>query len=74
MTCQVIADVDLPGLLVARGSMTCPMTAAVPPSRCDGTRSAAHTFTVFQRPRLNSHSVNTPTAVSETNTPQNTPE
>src|SRR5690606_17476612 len=34
----------------------------------------AQTRAVFQRPRLNSHSVNRPTAVSETSTPQNTPE
>ena len=31
-------------------------------------RKRGYTCTVFQRPRLNSHRVNRPTAVSETNT------
>jgi hypothetical protein len=33
-----------------------------------------YTFTVFHLPRENSHSVNSPTEVSDTNTPQNTPD
>ena len=37
-------------------------------------RPAAHTCAVFHFPRVNSHSVNRPTDVSEMNTPQNTPD
>jgi hypothetical protein len=40
---------------------------------CPPSRIAAYTCTVFHLPRVNSHSVNSPTEVSDANTAQNTP-